>query len=282
MHPVRIFLLAGSLLCSGTAAAQDPAEAPDQDPFGAAAEDPGAAPQDEYEAARDAYEAAVRAPRVFLRLNGAYPITPQGSYEWRLRQYIYDEQAIIHMDQTSTTGVIYDATVGARIWRGLAAAASVTYSDNGSTAAANGTIPSPLFADSPRPASFTAALGREQLDVHLQAVYFLPLVDFIDIAISAGPSLLRVTHDQPTAALIRRETVETLDTDLITGLDTMRFTGTGIGANVGVDIALMPTRVFGVGIFIRYITGQVDLGPPGGAQVDAGGLQAGAGLRFRF
>ena len=147
-----------------------------------------------------------------------------------------------------------------------------------STTVVSGSIPSPLFFDSARTASLTAELDRRQIDVHLQAVYFLPTPSGIDIALSGGPSVLRVTRASVSGVTLGRESLP-FRTVSIAGLATTEVSEIGIGANIGADVALMPTRVFGVGFFVRHVTGSIGAGS---VKLDAGGLQAGAGLRFRF
>ena len=215
---------------------------------------------------------------LFIRINGIYPVSDPATFETKLELPRYGETAAYRFGHEPGRKVFADATLGVRIWRGLGAAVSVSRLDTDSTTTVSGSVPSPLIFDSPRPASFTATLERRQMDFHFQATYFLPTPNAIDIALSAGPSLLRVTRDSVTSPRLALETFP-FETVEIVGVDTKQVLEKGIGANVGVDIALMPTRVFGVGIFARYVTGLVDAGSQ---RLDAGGLQAGAGLRFRF
>ena len=222
--------------------------------------------------------AAAQAPGGFLRINGIYPAITPTAFETALELPLYDETAAYDIRQEPAEKIFYDATVGARIWRGLAAAVSVSFLDARSATVASGSIPSPLFFDSARATSFSTELDRQQIDIHLQAVYFLPTPSGIDIALSAGPSVLRVTRASVSSVTLGRESLP-FQTVSIAGLGTTEILETGIGTNIGADIALMPTRVFGVGFFVRYVTGMIDTDSQ---KFDAGGLQAGAGLRFRF
>jgi hypothetical protein len=57
----------------------------------------------------------------------------------------------------------------------------------------------------------------------------------------------------------------------------------GWGYNVGVDVSYYFAEHAGVGGLIRYAPAVLDLPTPGGTvEIEAGGLQAGGGVRFRF
>jgi hypothetical protein len=221
---------------------------------------------------------AAQVPGGFLRLNGVYPATTPTAFDITLERTVYDETAAYDIRQQRAQTIFYDGTLGARIWRGLAAAVSVSYLDARDPTVVSGSIPSPLFVDSARKTSISTELDRRQIDFHLQAIYFLPTPSSIDIALSAGPSVLRVTRSSVSGVTLGRE-IFPFQTISIAGLETTEVSEMGIGTNIGADIALMPTRVFGVGFFIRYVTGNID---SGSRELDVGGLQAGAGLRFRF
>ena len=225
-----------------------------------------------------AQPAGAQAPGGFVRINGIYPVSDPATFEKTIERALYEETAEYRITQGPANRIFADATVGARIWQDLAAAVSVSFLDTHSRTLVSGMVPSPLIFDSMRTVSYTGAVKHRQMDFHLQAVYFLPTPEAIDIALSAGPSLLRITRDSVSSPTLGPETFP-FETIGITGLDTTPVRESGIGANVGVDIAFMPVRVFGVGIFARYVTGSVDAGA---REIDAGGFQAGAGLRFRF
>lgn len=221
---------------------------------------------------------AAQAPGGFLRFNSVFPTAAPAAFNTALELPRYGETDAYDIRHEPGNKMFYDATIGARIWRGLAAAVSVSLLDDRSATFLSGSIASPLFVDHHRSASFPAALDRRQIDVHLQAVYFLPTPSGIDVALSAGPSVLQVTRASVAGVTLGKEYLP-FQTISIAGLETTDVAQTGMGANIGADIALMLTRVFGMGIFVRYVTGSIDAGPH---KIDAGGLQAGAGLRFRF
>lgn len=221
---------------------------------------------------------AAQAPERFLRINGVYPASAPTAFTTALELPLYGETAVYDIRQEPGNKIFYDATIGERIWRDLAVAISVSFLEERSATVASGSIPSPLFFDRARTASSSAALYLQQVDVHVQAVYFLSTPSSIDIALSGGPSVLRVRGASVSSVTLGPE-YPPFETISIAGLGTSETASTGIGANIGADIALMLTRVLGVGVFVRYVTGSIDAGSQ---KIDGGGLQAGAGLRFRF
>jgi hypothetical protein len=73
----------------------------------------------------------------------------------------------------------------------------------------------------------------------------------------------------------------------IVSYDTKKFEGTGWGFHVGADLSGCFTRVFGLGAFVRYSRGEVEVedtpvlvNEPW--EVKVGGFQAGGGIRLRF
>jgi hypothetical protein len=73
------------------------------------------------------------------------------------------------------------------------------------------------------------------------------------------------------------------DAATFVGVDSRRISGTATGFNAGADVRWMFTRNIGVGGLVRFTRAKVDLEIDGRTvQVDAGGAQAGAGLRLAF
>jgi hypothetical protein len=65
---------------------------------------------------------------------------------------------------------------------------------------------------------------------------------------------------------------------------TIGETGSALGLNGGVDIALFFGRRAGIGVSVQYSSATVDVPSADGGvtAVRAGGIQTGAGLRLRF
>jgi hypothetical protein len=73
------------------------------------------------------------------------------------------------------------------------------------------------------------------------------------------------------------------DTASVTGAETAANAKGGFGFNVSADAAWYFSRSAGVGGFIRYSHARISMPVPDGSAVtDAGGVQAGVGVRLRL
>ena len=226
-------------------------------------------------------------PGGFLHVNGTVQAGDR-TVTHGLRSGLYGELATYEATLTSSGSGLLDASAGVT-WGGLGAALGVTARNASGAIGVGGSVPSPLFTNRHRAASLERpGLRRQEVGVHLQAVYVLPLADMapalerLQVMVTAGPSWFRLQHEAVTAVGIGREVAPYTAAPLV-NLTTAMRNGEGYGYNAGVDVAYLMTRWLGVGILLRYTGGSVELELPGGTQpVDVGGLQAGAGLRFQF
>ena len=145
--------------------------------------------------------------------------------------------------------------------------------------AGTASVPSPLFFNDFKTVDIGGANAkRTDRNVYILAVWFLPVTDKIDIALSAGPSFTHVKQE-----LVTSVTVPAGTQDAIASVESQ--SGTAKGVNVGLDATYMFNKSifkasYGGGIFIRYNGGSVDL--ESAPSVKAGGLQLGGGVRLRF
>jgi hypothetical protein len=218
-------------------------------------------------------------PQYFVNINvGAQPqdrtITSNFSFP------LYDETATIDATYQIPSGAFFEIGGGYHIGSGYSVLRRVTigasvsfFSHNGSGGLA-GLIPDPLFFD--RPATVNVDLGElehKETGVHVFASYWMPVSEKMDVTVSIGPSFIHVTQGVVTSITVPEPTqniVYTLDNE----------SGTAVGINVGVDGNYMLTRNYGVGVFLRYAGGSVDL--PHAPDLKVGGFQVGGGARIRF
>jgi hypothetical protein len=209
----------------------------------------------------------------FLSLNvGAQPQrrTIQTSETFPL----YDEAAVVTSSQPIKNGAMLDITGGYRGWRRLALAVGLSSFSSSGSSTLTASIPDPGFFDRPRTVVQNATgLERRELGVHLQAVWFLPIADRVDIAFSAGPSIIRV-RQQLTAGVTVPPRTQSVNVVQETQ------SGTALGANAGFDMSYMFTPRYGAGVFLRYAGASIDL--PAVPSLKAGGVQGGFGFRARF
>jgi hypothetical protein len=168
---------------------------------------------------------------------------------------------------------VFEIGGGYRLRPLLAVGASFSSFSSGGTAAMTASIPNPLFFDRVATVSVGAAdLERTERSLHLRAVLTLPVRDRIDIALSAGPSIIHVSQQVATGTV-------PAGTQSVTAAFNAE-TANAFGINLGVDGAYMFTPRLGAGMFVQYTGGSVDLASAKG--VKAGGLQTGLGVRVRF
>jgi hypothetical protein len=187
---------------------------------------------------------------------------------------IYDEAATVTSTQPVDNGPVFDVTGGYHLRERFAVAVGVSYFSASGDSTVVAAVPDPIFTDRPRTATGGGTdLKHTEVGIHLQAVWFVPVSDRFDVALSAGPSIVRVSQElTPTV------TVPARTQNIIPVKDQQH--ATAIGVNVGADGTFMVRPMFGVGLFIRYAGASVDL--PAVEDLHVGGFQAGLGIRLRF
>ncbi len=226
-------------------------------------------------AGSDARAQSVTAPKMFVNFNvAAQPNRRDLTAETSFTKY--DEPATLTSVERVGNGVYYELGGGYRVWHELTAGAAFSYFKSEGTGSTTAVIPSPArFNDFRTLTVDSDGLKRKEVGLHIKFSWFFPVNDKIDVAISAGPSIVQVQQDIVTAN----------DADIPTGTQTinLRTEGqkkTGIGVNVSFDGTYMLRPKLGIGLLIQYAGGKVDLD----AAPDSafGGFQGGVGLRYRF
>ena len=173
--------------------------------------------------------------------------------------------------QPGNSGML-DLRVGVRALDRFGVAIAVSGSQTNAVGEATASIPSPVRFASPTIVTLeTPGLKRRELSGHLQAVWFLPVSDKVNVSLFGGPSLVRLQQAIPSVSIASAQTASVVAAN---------ESGVGLAANVGFDMSAPVGGHFGVGLVVRYVTGHVDL--PSMAGVDVGGLQGGVGIRLNF
>lgn len=188
---------------------------------------------------------------------------------------LYDETATLTTNQPIESGPVFEVGGAYRVMRNISVGASVSFLSGSKTAStAEATIPDPVFYDSFRTVTkTTSGLTHAERGVHLQAMWFLPVIDRLDVALSGGPSFIRVEQQLTTTITVP---AGTQDLNVASGTET----GTAVGLNAGVDASYMITPRYGVGLSVQYSGGSVNL--PSAPDFKVGGVRTGFGLRVRF
>ena len=219
--------------------------------------------------------------RVYININGAYQ--RRSGFSETLTESLYGEDATYTSTHGRRDGILIDGGFGVRVWSNLALGVAVSAFSNTGAAVLEGKVPHPLFFNRFRTVtSQRSGVDHRQVGYHGQLSWFVPVSDKFDFAIFGGPSFYNV--DQQVARQITiTNSGERFNNATISNLITQVTSGTGIGGNLGVDIAYLFTDVIGVGVMFRWSSGSVDLATSESSQsFDVSGLQMGFGARVRF
>jgi hypothetical protein len=187
---------------------------------------------------------------------------------------IYGQTATWTAAETVDNGGLFDISVGYKPWRDLGVAVGFSSFNSTGTAAGSALVPSPIFFNRPNAVTLDLSTApRTDRNVYVVAMWFIPVRDHIDVAVSIGPSFTRVQQQVVTDVAVPTGTSNAVPV-------VATQSGTANGVNVGLDGAYMVTTWIGAGGFIRYNGGSIDL--PSAPGLKVGGFQAGIGGRFRF
>jgi hypothetical protein len=194
---------------------------------------------------------------------------------------VYGETATLTSTQENGSGAVFDIGGGYRFQPKIAGyqpnlGAGIAFSrfSNTSDSAITAVVPNPLIFDLPRTTTANVPdLKHSENGVHLQVLWFLPITNQVDVALSVGPSFISVRQDIVSSFTVPAGTQNA--TPVVTSEKK-----TGVGINLGLDGTYLFTRNFGAGAYLRYAGAKVDL--PTVADLKVGGFQVGVGGRVRF
>ena len=220
--------------------------------------------------------------RFALHVNFGYQF---GSNELReeIEFRAYGETARFLASHDITGGEEVDVGGFVQVWEQLSVGATFSQTERTDTTAVTGTVPHPLQFGLDRSIAEVVNLSRREKVTHFHIAWLIPLpqVEKLDIRVMAGPTYFNVTQSSVTGVNVSETgpPFETVDVDAVTG----ELVKNGWGGHIGADISYMVHTYVGVGGFVRFTGGSVDL-PKGDTAVttNVGGFQTGGGVRFRF
>lgn len=201
---------------------------------------------------------------------GSHDLSESGSFP------LYDETVTFSSTAKVKGGGLFDIGGAYKVWgRNLLAGVSYSHVASKSNGSLTGSVPDPIFTDRPRAVSkdFTG-LSHKEDQVHIDAIWMMPVANKLDVGISAGPTIFSVKQDSIPSLTIS-EPGPTVNTTVATNKKTV------VGFNVGVDVQYMIAKKWGVGGLARYAGGSVRL-PGASEKLTVGGFQIGVGGRLRF
>jgi hypothetical protein len=154
------------------------------------------------------------------------------------------------------------------------------FSDTGD-ATVQASLPHPFFDNTPRHVEGTAGAKRQELSVSPTIGWLLPLSPRVQLALNAGPAVMTVTQQFVTGVQFAQ--TYPYDTATFTSADLTESSKTAVGIYVGADVAWMFSEHAGIGGVVQFARASIDqkIGDRT-VSIDAGGAQAGGGVRFVF
>lgn len=193
------------------------------------------------------------------------------------------ETATVDVRYPSKAGLGADGGAGIRVWKQFGVGVAVSYVASTGSASIDASIPHPFVFGQPRLISGQeGSMTRSETGAHVQLLYFVPATGKLHFVVSAGPSMLSLQQEVVTE--VHYSETYPYDTALYSRATTKQAKGSAVGFNVGADVQWMFNRRVGIGALVRFTRAQVDIDIASGRTltVDAGGVQAGGGVRIGF
>lgn len=219
--------------------------------------------------------------RGYIALTGGAQVST-GTLTDRFVYTVNAEDATTEARYPSKAAVLFDGGAGLRFWRNIGAGVHVSRSSVAGTVRTESSIPHPFFDDRDRQVSGEAAdISRTETAAHLQ-LYYVRDIGRWRLRLSGGPSYFTVSQEVVTGILLDEQFP--YDTATFRSATTSRGKESAPGFNVGADVGRLFTRRLGASAMVRFARGSVDFNLDGIHRVstDAGGAQAGAGIRVAF
>lgn len=178
-------------------------------------------------------------------------------------------------------GLAFDVSGSYLVWKNLAVGVGLTLFSTSTTTAIDAQVPHPFFFNQSRTVTGEFEGDRSETAVHIQAKWLVPVNDKLLVTVFGGPSFFKVEQDIVND--IDYSESYPFDTATFTRAITASQSESAVGINVGGDVAYFFTPNVGVGGTAQYSGATVEMTVPSGtADVKAGGLQVGGGIRLRF
>jgi hypothetical protein len=184
-------------------------------------------------------------------------------------------------------GPLVDLSAAVRLAKRVGVGVAVSWMRRSSASTVDLSIPNPLVANAPLTLSaLVSDLDRNEIGVHIQALYALSLGRRTRLIMSGGPTVFVMTQDLVDSVAFERlpgfTGIQFADADIRDDRNE------SIGFNVGADVMWTLTSHFGVGTLARYSRATMTLSAGSASGVDrsidvhAGGLHLGGGIRVLF
>jgi hypothetical protein len=187
------------------------------------------------------------------------------------------EKRTLAADYSVKSGVSLDLGGAFRVWRALAAGVSVTRFEDSRDVPVSGSVPHPFFFNRARAVTGMTSGARQEMAVHVDAMWVVPIRPKMTLAVFGGPSFYSVK--QTVVSDYDYNQSYPYDDVTLTRVITSDESSSVTGVNFGVDVGYYFTETIGVGGLIRFGRASVDTSI---GSIDVGGPEFGVGLRIRI
>lgn len=191
------------------------------------------------------------------------------------------EQERIEAHYPDRGGTFAAAAGRYEVWKRLTLGAGVTRFARSGAAAVQAMVPHPFFDNRFRSVDGTSGTRRQETGVNVTAGWRIPLSDDIHLDVSAGPAIVQVKQVLVTGVRITEE--YPYDTATFANADLTNASRTGAGVYAAADVTWVFSKHLGAGGLVQFTHARVRLtAGDRRVSVEAGGVEAGGGVRFLF
>ncbi len=220
--------------------------------------------------------------RIFVSIDGVYQTGGEDFTD--SKNFVRNaEDGSFATNYSVESGPAFTVSAGAHLTRQLAVGVGVSRFSHSTPTSFTASVPHPFFFDRDRAlTSDIGGLSREELAVHVQARFVMPVSRRVQAMVFGGPSFFQVKQD-----IVNDFTYTDnypFDTATFATSVTSSVSESAVGFNVGADVSYFFTPQLGLGGTVQLVGANVDMPSAGSGtiEVSAGKFQAGAGLRLRF
>ena len=221
------------------------------------------------------------AERVWVTVNGGAQSGGSGFADI-FETPLYAERERVTVDYPVRPGPVFAASGGYRLWKRITVGAGITRYSRRGNAQVQADLPHPFFDNQFRHVEGPASALRSETSAHVLIGWMQPISSRVRLMLTAGPAFVNV--EQTLVTGVNFSEAYPYDTAHYTGAATQRSARSAAGFNAGADLTWMLTPRFGAGAQVQVTRARARLGAGSQRSIaaDAGGVQAGAGVRMFF
>lgn len=194
---------------------------------------------------------------------------------------VYQEQERISVHYPGRGGTSIGVGGRYRIWRQLTVGVGVTEFARTGDGIVQANVPHPFFDNRFRRVEGTPSTRRQETAVDVTAGWRIPLSARVHLVVSAGPAIVRVKQGIVTGITVTES--YPYDTAAFGGAEVRDGSRAAAGVYAGGDATWLFSRHLGAGAVAQFTHAKVRLqAGDRRVSVDAGGVQAGGGVRIVF